>query len=66
MDKEYLFSELKKYERKLPELQRHKDYLFFIHQYAPDKLKEAKTVADERKEKIESMTKRKFNNFYKY
>ena len=65
-DREYLFNELQKYEKQLPELQRHKEFLHFIHQYAPNKLREAKIVANERKEEMELSTKRKFNSFYKY
>ena len=66
MDREYLFSELRKYEKKIPELQKFKDFVNFVYEYAPDKFAEAKTVANERKEEKDFLSRRKFNNFYKY
>lgn len=48
-DKEQLFSELQKAQRRIPELERYKEFIMFINEYAPDKLDEAKRTATERK-----------------
>ena len=47
-DSDFLFSELRKLEKKIPELERYKEYVDFIHTHAPDKLLEAKRTANER------------------
>ena len=47
-DNDFLFTELRKLEKKLPELERYKEYVDFIHTHAPDKLIEAKRTANER------------------
>ena len=47
-DNDFLFAELRKLEKKLPELERYKEYVDFIHTHAPDKLIEAKRTATER------------------
>ena len=47
-DNDYLFAELRKFEKKLPELERYKEYVDFIHTHAPEKLLEAKRTANER------------------
>ena len=48
-DRENLFSELQKAERRIPELEKYKEFVAFINEYAPDKLDEAKRTATERK-----------------
>lgn len=48
-DRENLFSELQKAERRIPELERYKEFVGFINEYAPDKLDEAKRIATERR-----------------
>ena len=48
-DKEQLFSELQKAQRRIPGLERYKEFIMFINEYAPDKLDEAKRTATERK-----------------
>ena len=48
-DKEQLFSELQKAQRRIPELERYKEFIMFINEYEPDKLDEAKRTATERK-----------------
>lgn len=48
-DRENLFSELQKAERRIPELEKYKEFVAFINEYAPDKLEEAKRTATERK-----------------
>ncbi len=48
-DRENLFSELQKAERRIPELEKYKEFVSFINEYAPDKLDEAKRTATERK-----------------
>ena len=47
-DREQLFKLLKDTEKKIPELERYKEYVEFIHTHAPDKLIEAKRTANER------------------
>ena len=47
-DSDFLFSELRKLEKKIPELEKYKEYVDFIHTHAPDKLIEAKRTATER------------------
>ena len=48
-DRENLFSELQKAEKRIPELEKYKEFVAFIDEYAPDKLDEAKRTATERK-----------------
>ena len=48
-DSENLFSELQKAERRIPELEKYKEFVAFVNEYAPDKLDEAKRTATERK-----------------
>ena len=47
-DREQLFKLLKDTEKKIPELERYKEYVEFIHKHAPDKLLDAKRTATER------------------
>ena len=47
-DNDFLFNELRKLEKKIPELEKYKEYIDFIHTHAPDKLTEAKRTATER------------------
>ena len=47
-DRQALFKLLKDTEEKIPELERYKEYVEFIHTHAPDKLLEAKRTATER------------------
>ena len=48
-DRENLFSELQKAEKRIPELEKYKEFVAFIDEYAPDKLDEARRTATERK-----------------
>ncbi len=48
-DSENLFNLLRQAERRIPELEKHKEFLLFLSEYAPDKLEEAKRTATERK-----------------
>lgn len=48
-DRENLFGELQKAERRIPELEKYKEFVAFVNEYAPDKLDEAKRTATERK-----------------
>lgn len=48
-DRENLFGELHKAERRIPELEKYKEFIAFINEYASDKLDEAKRTATERK-----------------
>ncbi len=56
-DRENLFSELQKAERRIPELEKYKEFVAFINEYAPDKLDEAKRTATERKNAPKSPVK---------
>ena len=47
-DREQLFKLLKDTEKKIPQLERYKEYVDFIQTHAPDKLIEAKRTATER------------------
>lgn len=60
-DRENLFSELQKAERRIPELEKHKEFLLFLTEYAPDKLEEAKHTATERKNAPKPPTSTKRN-----
>ena len=48
-DSENLFNLLRQAEHRIPELEKHKEFLLFLSEYAPDKLDEAKRTATERK-----------------
>ena len=48
-DSENLFNLLRQAEQRIPELEKHKEFLLFLTEYAPDKLEEAKRTATERK-----------------
>ena len=60
-DRENLFSELQKAERRIPELEKYKEFVSFINEYAPDKLDEAKRTATERKNAPKPPTSTKLN-----
>ena len=60
-DRENLFSELQKAERRIPELEKYKEFVSFINEYAPDKLDEAKHTATERKNAPKPPTSTKRN-----
>ena len=60
-DRENLFSELQKAERRIPELEKYKEFVSFINEYAPDKLDEAKRTATERKNAPKPPTSTKRN-----
>ena len=64
-DRENLFSELQKAERRIPELEKYKEFVSFINEYAPDKLDEAKRTATERKNapKPPTSTRRNLGTF---
>lgn len=65
-DKEYLFNELRKHEKQIPELQQHKEFLKFLSKYAPNELEKVKLVAKQRESLSRQPTKKKFNTFIKY
>lgn len=60
-DRETLFSALQKAERRIPELEKYKEFVAFINEYAPDKLDEAKRTATERKNAPKPPTSTKRN-----
>ena len=64
-DRENLFSELQKAERHIPELEKYKEFVSFINEYAPDKLDEAKRTATERKNAPKPPFKSKSNGWNK-
>lgn len=64
-DRENLFGELQKAERRIPELERYKEFVAFLHEYAPDKLDEAKRAANERKNTPKPPLKPKSSGWYK-
>ena len=64
-DRENLFSELQKAERRIPELEKYKEFVSFINEYAPDKLDEAKRTATERKNAPKPPFKSKSNGWNK-
>ncbi len=64
-DRENLFSELQKAERRIPELEKYKEFVAFINEYAPDKLDEAKRTATERKNAPKPPFKSKSNGWFK-
>ena len=64
-DRTNLFSELQKAERRIPELEQYKEFVAFLHEYAPDKLDEAKRTATERKNAPKPPFKSKSNGWHK-
>lgn len=64
-DRENLFSELQKAEKRIPELEKYKEFVAFINEYAPDKLDEAKRTATERKNTPKPPFRTKSNGWYK-
>lgn len=64
-DRTNLFSELQKAERRIPELEKYKEFVAFINEYAPDKLDEAKRTATERKNAPKPPFKTKSSGWYK-
>lgn len=60
-DRYNLFAELQKAEQRIPELEKYKDFVAFISEYAPDKLEEAKRTANERKNAPKPPFKRNSN-----
>ena len=60
-DRENLFNELQKAERRIHELEKYKEFISFINEYAPDKLDEAKRTATERKNAPKPPTSTKRN-----
>ncbi len=64
-DRENLFSELQKAERRIPELEKYKEFVAFVNEYAPDKLEEAKRTATERKNAPKPPFKSKSNGWHK-
>ena len=64
-DRENLFSELQKAEKRIPELEKYKEFVAFINEYAPDKLDEAKRTATERKNAPKPPFRTKSNGWYK-
>ena len=64
-DRENLFSELQKAERRIPELEKYKEFVAFVNEYAPDKLDEAKRTATERKNAPKPPFKSKSNGWHK-
>lgn len=63
-DKANLFNELQKAERQIPELERYKEFVSFLNTYAPDKLDEAKRIANERQtEKLKPKNLKSSGNY---
>ncbi len=60
-DSENLFNLLRQAEQRIPELEKHKEFLLFLTEYAPDKLEEAKRTATERKNAPKPPTSTKRN-----
>ncbi len=60
-DSENLFYLLRQAEQRIPELEKHKEFLLFLTEYAPDKLEEAKRTATERKNAPKPPTSTKRN-----
>lgn len=48
-DKQDIFKELRKTQRRIPELEKHKELIDFLNEYAPDKLDEAQQTATQRR-----------------
>ena len=64
-DSENLFNLLRQAEQRIPELEKHKEFLLFLSEYAPDKLEEAKHTATERKNAPKPPFKSKSNGWNK-
>lgn len=64
-DRENLFNELQKAERRIPELEKYKEFVAFVNEYAPDKLDEAKRTATERKNEPKPPFKSQSNGWHK-
>ena len=64
-DSENLFNLLRQAEQRIPELEKHKEFLLFLTEYAPDKLDEAKRTATERKNAPKPTFKSKSNGWHK-
>ena len=64
-DRENLFNELQKAERRIPELEKYKEFVAFVNEYAPDKLDEAKRTATERKNAPKPPFKSQSNGWHK-
>jgi hypothetical protein len=63
-DSENLFNLLRQAEQRIPELEKHKEFLLFLTEYAPDKLEEAKRTATERKNAPKPPFKSKSKNWW--
>ena len=64
-DRENLFTLLRQAEQRIPELEKYKEFVSFINEYAPDKLDEAKRTATERKNAPKPPFKSKSNGWNK-
>ncbi len=64
-DSENLFNLLRQAEQRIPELEKQKEFLLFLTEYAPDKLDEAKRTATERKNAPKPPFKSKSNGWHK-
>lgn len=65
-DRKNLFEELQKAEKRIPELEKYKDFVSLLVEYAPDKLEEAKRAANERKNAPKPPIKTKSSGNYKF
>ena len=65
-DRKHLFEELQKAEKRIPELEKYKDFVSLLVEYAPDKLEEAKRAANERKNAPKLPNKIRSNGNYKF
>ncbi|MBD5636231.1 MAG: hypothetical protein HDP28_00195 [Clostridia bacterium] len=65
-DRKNLFEELQKAEKRIPELEKYKDFVSLLVEYAPDKLEEAKRAANERKNAPKPPIKTKTSGNYKF
>ena len=65
-DRKNLFEELQKAEKRIPELEKYKDFVSLLVEYAPDKLEEAKRAANERKNAPKPSIKTKTSGNYKF
>ncbi len=65
-DRKHLFEELQKAEKRIPELEKYKDFVSLLVEYAPDKLEEAKRAANERKNAPKPSIKTKTSGNYKF
>ena len=65
-DRKNIFEELQKAEKRIPELEKYKDFVSLLVEYAPDKLEEAKRAANERKNAPKLPNKIRSNGNYKF